>query len=107
MGDGGGHIEKKRRGRMLAHEGELPVCDQIGRIPGTGKPGERGIARRWFSGEPAGPGFSRAMALRRLHWKNSLLGEALYLVNVAKTGRVHLLPPQKRPPQRPTFFFVF
>ena len=59
------------------------------------------------SGEPAGPGFSRAMALRRLHWKNSLLGEALYLVNVAKTGRVHLLPPQKRPPQRPTFFFVF
>ena len=58
-------------------------------------------------GGPAGPGFSRAMALRRLHWKNSLLGEALYLVNVAKTGRVHLLPPQKRPPQRPTFFFVF
>lgn len=28
--------------------------------------------------------FSRAMALRRLHWKNSLLGELLYLVNVSK-----------------------
>ena len=103
------------------------------------------------------------MALRRLHWRNSLLGEVLYLVNVAKvsvlmlfvvcvcggcvlgaswlltvvvvgrgaaassltlrpplcsnthththktkqTGRVHLLPPVKRPPQRPTFFFLF
>jgi len=30
--------------------------------------------------------FSRAMALRRLHWKNSLLGELLYLVNVSKVG---------------------
>jgi hypothetical protein len=29
-------------------------------------------------------GFSRAMALRRLHWRNSLLGELLYAVNVAK-----------------------
>ena len=47
------------------------------------------------------------MALRRLHWKNSLLGELLYLVNIAKTGRVHMLPPPKRPMQRPTFFFLF
>eukprot|EP00955_Chlamydomonas_euryale_P051347 354857-Chlamydomonas_euryale.AAC.31 len=29
--------------------------------------------------------FSRAMALRRLHWKNSLLGEMLYLVNIHKS----------------------
>jgi hypothetical protein len=30
--------------------------------------------------------FSRAMALRRLHWKNTLLGEVLYLINIAKVG---------------------
>ncbi|KIY98011.1 hypothetical protein MNEG_9954 [Monoraphidium neglectum] len=54
-----------------------------------------------------GPGFSRAMALRRLHWRNSLLGEILYAINIAKTGRVHMLPPVKRPLQRPTFFFLF
>jgi len=51
--------------------------------------------------------FSKTMALRRLHWQNSLLGEALYLVNVYKTGRVHLLPPKKKPLQRPTFFWLF
>lgn len=28
------------------------------------------------------------MALRRLHWKNSLLGELLYLVNVSKVRGV-------------------
>jgi hypothetical protein len=47
------------------------------------------------------------MAFRRLHWRNPLLGELLYLVNVAKTGRVHLLPPPKRPLERPTMFFLF
>ena len=31
--------------------------------------------------------FSRAMALRRLHWRNNLLGEALYLVNVVKVSQ--------------------
>ncbi len=34
--------------------------------------------------EQAGPGFSKTMALRRLHWKNTLLAEVLYLVNVYK-----------------------
>lgn len=52
-------------------------------------------------------GFSRAMALRRLHWKNTLLAELLYTVNICKTGRIHLLPPVKAPFQRPTFFFLF
>ena len=47
------------------------------------------------------------MALRRLHWKNSPLAELRYYITIAKTGRVHLLPPVKRPPQRPTFFFLF
>eukprot|EP00878_Enallax_costatus_P035945 GHUV01040202.1.p1 GENE.GHUV01040202.1~~GHUV01040202.1.p1 ORF type:complete len:108 (+),score=25.86 GHUV01040202.1:362-685(+) len=51
--------------------------------------------------------FSRAMTLRRLHWRNSLLAELLYLLNVSKTGRVHMLPPIKKPLQRPTFFFLF
>ncbi|GAX84562.1 hypothetical protein CEUSTIGMA_g11983.t1 [Chlamydomonas eustigma] len=51
--------------------------------------------------------FSKSMALRRLHWKNCILGEALYLINILKTGRVHLLPPVKRPSRRPTFFFLF
>ncbi|KAF8059985.1 SQD2 [Scenedesmus sp. PABB004] len=64
---------------------------------------DAGLAARATGGRVST--FSRAMALRRLHWRNSLLGEALYLVNVAKTGRVHLLPPEKRPPQRPTMFW--
>lgn len=29
-------------------------------------------------------GFSRAMALRRLHWRNSPLAELLYAVNLYK-----------------------
>ncbi|WIA13460.1 hypothetical protein OEZ85_007040 [Tetradesmus obliquus] len=66
---------------------------------------DAGLAARATGG--AVQGFSRAMALRRLHWRNSLLGELLYAVNVAKTGRVHLLPPMKQPLQRPTFFFLF
>jgi hypothetical protein len=87
----------------------------------------------WLASEVTGvPAFSTAMALRRLHWKNSLLGEVLYLVNVFKvrplcpvifltslpsrlnlyfavmqTGRVHQLPPTKRPMQRPTFLYLF
>jgi hypothetical protein len=36
-------------------------------------------------------GFSKAMALRRLHWRNSLLGELLYTINVAKVGLVCVL----------------
>ncbi|KAG2492286.1 hypothetical protein HYH03_009526 [Edaphochlamys debaryana] len=51
--------------------------------------------------------FSRAMALRRLHWRNSPLGELLYMINVAKTARVHLLPPVAEPIPRPTFFWLF
>lgn len=51
--------------------------------------------------------FSRTMALRRLHLKSSLLGEVLYAVNLRKTGRVHLLPPEAKPMPRPTFFFLF
>ncbi|KAF6255496.1 hypothetical protein COO60DRAFT_1285797 [Scenedesmus sp. NREL 46B-D3] len=66
---------------------------------------DAGLAARATGG--AVQGCSRAMALRRLHWRNSLLGELLYIINVAKTGRVHLLPPVKQPLQRPTFFFVF
>ncbi|KAG1676382.1 hypothetical protein FOA52_001177 [Chlamydomonas sp. UWO 241] len=57
--------------------------------------------------QPRTSTFSRTMALRRLHWKNSALGEALYAVNLAKTGRVHMLPPEQRPLQRPTFFWLF
>jgi hypothetical protein len=45
---------------------------------------DAGLASRATSG--AVRTFSRAMALRRLHWKNSLLGELLYLVNVSKVG---------------------
>ena len=51
--------------------------------------------------------FSREMALRRLHWKNCILGELLYLIHVQKTGDVDRLPPVKRPFQRPTFFWLF
>jgi len=53
------------------------------------------------------PGFSRTMALRRLHLRSSLLGELLYAINLYKTGRVHMLPPPKRPFRRPTFFWLF
>lgn len=35
--------------------------------------------------------FSKTMALRRLHWRNTLLAEALYLVNVAKVGVVYVV----------------
>eukprot|EP00879_Flechtneria_rotunda_P031624 GHRR01034565.1.p3 GENE.GHRR01034565.1~~GHRR01034565.1.p3 ORF type:complete len:108 (+),score=11.67 GHRR01034565.1:383-706(+) len=66
---------------------------------------DAGLASRATGGVICG--FSRAMALRRLHWKNNLLGEVLYIINVVKTGRVHLLPPVRRPLQRPTFFFLF
>eukprot|EP00775_Hariotina_reticulata_P006989 gene6989-7203_t len=55
---------------------------------------DAGLAARATDGTVTG--FSRAMALRRLHWKNSLLGELLYALNVAKTGRVHMLPPEKQ-----------
>lgn len=47
---------------------------------------DAGLASRATSGGVTG--FSRAMALRRLHWKNSLLGELLYLVNVSKVRGV-------------------
>eukprot|EP00882_Tetradesmus_deserticola_P030454 GHRQ01034203.1.p3 GENE.GHRQ01034203.1~~GHRQ01034203.1.p3 ORF type:complete len:130 (+),score=39.84 GHRQ01034203.1:250-639(+) len=43
---------------------------------------DAGLAARATGG--AVRGCSRAMALRRLHWRNSLLGELLYMVNVAK-----------------------
>lgn len=46
---------------------------------------DAGLAARATGG--AVQGFSRAMALRRLHWRNSLLGELLYAVNVAKVRR--------------------
>jgi hypothetical protein len=43
--------------------------------------------------------FSKAMALRRLHWKNSFMGEVLYYVNLIKVcswqGSQHL-------PRRPS-----
>ncbi len=51
--------------------------------------------------------FSTTMALRRLHWKNSILAELLYYINITKTGRVHMLPPASKPMQRPTFFWLF
>lgn len=51
--------------------------------------------------------FSKAMALRRLHWKNSVTGEVLYALNLYLTGRIHVLPPQREPIQRPSFFFLF
>ncbi|GLI67640.1 hypothetical protein VaNZ11_011889, partial [Volvox africanus] len=51
--------------------------------------------------------FSKAMALRRLHWKNSPIAELLYMLNVHRTGRIHMLPPVWKPIPRPTFFFVF
>jgi uncharacterized membrane protein YgcG len=54
-----------------------------------------------------GGGFSRAMALRRLHWKNSPLAELLYYINIAKTGRIHMLPPVSQRMPRPTFFWLF
>ncbi len=34
--------------------------------------------------------FSKTMALRRLHWRNSPLGEALYALNLYKVGNVCL-----------------
>ncbi|GLC41704.1 hypothetical protein PLESTB_000686100 [Pleodorina starrii] len=51
--------------------------------------------------------FSKSMALRRLHWKNSPVAELLYAINVYQTGRIHLLPPVAKPIPRPTFFFLF
>jgi hypothetical protein len=43
---------------------------------------DAGLAARATGG--AVQGFSKAMTLRRLHWRNSLLGELLYTINVAK-----------------------
>jgi hypothetical protein len=40
------------------------------------------LARIGSDGEVTG--FSRAMALRRLHWRNSPLAEALYALNLYK-----------------------
>ena len=51
--------------------------------------------------------FSRTMALRRLHWRNSPVAELLYLQNVALTGRVHMLPPRMMRQRRPTLFWLF
>lgn len=53
------------------------------------------------------PTFSKGMALRRVHWKNTLLAELLYYINICKTGRVFMLPPEKRSVPRPSFFFLF
>lgn len=117
-------------------------------VQGRGMPEAEGTsAAEAEEGAPA-RNFSVAMALRRLHWKNSLLAEVLYLVNIYKvrgpagpptpltpkpsehtcrmalffmckittethglcvmqTGRIHLLPPEKQPFQRPTFFWLF
>ena len=33
------------------------------------------------------PAFSKAMAFRRLHWKNNLLGELLYYINISKVKK--------------------
>ncbi|GFR44223.1 hypothetical protein Agub_g5412 [Astrephomene gubernaculifera] len=63
------------------------------------------LASRGSSGRQVG--FSRTMALRRLHWRNSALGELMYAVNLYKTGRIHLLPPVAKPVPRPTFFWLF
>lgn len=62
----------------------LPACLPALRCPVlyTEAKVDAGLASRATSGGVTG--FSRAMALRRLHWKNSLLGELLYLVNVSK-----------------------
>jgi hypothetical protein len=68
---------------------------------------DTGAAASSSGGAGAGASFSRAMALRRLHWKNSPLAELLYYVNIAKTGRVHLLPPVSQRMSRPTFFWLF
>ncbi|KAJ9531719.1 hypothetical protein QJQ45_021866 [Haematococcus lacustris] len=62
------------------------------------------LARRATEGRVSA--FSKTMALRRLHWQNNLVGELMYLVNVTKTGRVHLLPPRRQPMQRPSFFWL-
>lgn len=43
------------------------------------------LAREGSSG--AVTTFSKTMALRRLHWKNSVLAELLYTVNIFKVGR--------------------
>ena len=43
---------------------------------------EAALASRATDGKVQG--FSRTMALRRLHWCNSLLAEVMYLVNVYK-----------------------
>ena len=51
--------------------------------------------------------FSREMAMRRLHWKNCILGELLYLNHIHTKGEIERLPPVKRPFQRPTFFWLF
>jgi hypothetical protein len=58
-------------------------------------------------GPRPGAGFSRLMALRRLHWRNSPVAELLYLQNVAITGRVHQLPPRMLRRSRPTLFWLF
>jgi hypothetical protein len=45
------------------------------------------LVSRAFPEEPSQPAFSRTMAFRRLHWKNSLLGEVLYYVNISKVRK--------------------
>ena len=61
---------------------------------------DAGLAARATSG--AVSTFSRAMTLRRLHWRNSLLGELLYIVNVSKVSRCgSLLPASSHPRAKP------
>ncbi|KAF5841144.1 hypothetical protein DUNSADRAFT_14147 [Dunaliella salina] len=73
---------------------------------GNGSSSSSSSSSQGLSSWPS-PGFSKTMALRRLHWQNSLLGEVMYMVNLYKTGRIHLLPPVKKPAERPTFFWLF
>jgi len=74
---------------------------------GTGSSGSSSDSSSQGISSLPSPGFSKTMALRRLHWQNSLLGEIMYMVNLFKTGRIHLLPPIKKPAERPTFFWLF
>jgi hypothetical protein len=57
-----------------------------------------------WAGTPAQQPKRLAAAARRPVHSSTLAPPA---PPVAQTGRIHMLPPEKRPLQRPTFFFLF
>jgi hypothetical protein len=113
-------VERRRRGRAAA--GEAAAAAGLGAVAAAGggargggdddnkhaEPNKYAPGPTTMVGIPRpGHSFSRTMALRRLHWRNSPVAELLYLQNVLLTGRVHMLPPRMMRQKRPTLFWLF